>query len=255
MLKMPVLWLALGLFLVQGCNDPSTEIDTGVPTDQDPTGKVEEPIDTDSATDTTAISFLALGDSYTIGTGVEESEGWPERLVSSMRQTGFNIDDPVIIARAGWTTGRLLAELDRQPVKRKFDIVSLQIGVNNQYIGQGIATFKRDFEMLLDSCVSLSESGKGVFVLSIPDYGASPFGSANAELIGMEIDAYNAWISEKCNARNIRYYDITDVSRLARENPSLIAPDDLHPSGEMYQLWVNEIISGVSSLVERLQTG
>jgi lysophospholipase L1-like esterase len=203
--------------------------------------------------DTSAIRYLALGDSYTIGQGVAEDERWPVMLAEHFRKKGYNFPDPSIIARSGWTTGALLSAL-YYGHPGKYDLVSLLIGVNNQYIGRGIGSFQRDMAILLDSCKSYTRTGRGVFVLSIPDYGATPYGEANAESIGEEIDAYNAWIKDACYDRNIPFLDITEISRMAKEDPDLLASDLLHPSGKMYQRWVDEIQHVVETIILRVKS-
>jgi lysophospholipase L1-like esterase len=125
-------------------------------------------------------------------------------------------------------------------------MVSLLIGVNDQYQGKDIAEFQQWFEKLMAVAIEAGKRGnKSVFVLSIPDYGATPFGKSNAKQIGKELDAYNTICEDICTRMNVPFYNITDISRRASAEPSLIAPDDLHPSGKMYGLWVDMIVADV----------
>jgi lysophospholipase L1-like esterase len=208
-----------------------------VPPEDSLSGKLSVPED--------SIYYLALGDSYTYGSSVMESERWPNILVDQLRETGFKIADPEIIAIAGWTTGQLLRAIERRDFDRTYNMVSLLIGVNNQYGGMSASFFIKEFEALLDSCEILAEERSDIFVLSIPDYGVTPFGASDSTNIREEIDAYNDYIETICQNRGIRYYYITDISRKAAEDPELIARDNLHPSGKMYALWVDKIIDGI----------
>ncbi len=186
------------------------------------------------------LSFLALGDSYTIGTGVEERYRWPNQLVDKLRDQKINLIDAKIVAEAGWTTGNLLKVLSTRTLAAKYDVVSLLIGVNNQYQGGLFTTFQREFVDLLKFSLGKSKSRNGLFVLSIPDYGVTPFGS-NQSTISEEIDMYNSWIKKTCEANDIKFYDITEISRKAEKDPSLLASDNLHPSGKMYAEWIDLI--------------
>ena len=188
-------------------------------------------------------TFLALGDSYTIGEAVEEELRWPVQLADSARENGFNIQEPRIIATTGWTTSELLEGIESANIEgEKYDFVSLLIGVNNQFRGQDIEIYRKEFEELLDMAISFADSNaRRVFVLSIPDYGVTPFGKRNAEKIAEELDQYNNIASRFCTEKNVTYFYITDISREAADNPDLIASDNLHPSGKMYTRWVELI--------------
>ena len=181
-------------------------------------------------------SYLALGDSYTIGESVKESERWPVQLYKSLKN---KISYPTIIAKSGWTTDQLIDTLNNSNLKQ-YDIVSLLIGVNNQFRGYSIDNYKVEFENLLAKTIRYSNNKKNVFVLSIPDYGVTPFGqSRGKEKIYNEINAYNdinRIISEKYN---VMYFNITDISRRAENDLTLLANDKLHPSEKMYAEWVN----------------
>lgn len=196
------------------------------------------------------ITYLALGDSYTIGESVSERERWPVQLVAALNKKGFNVADPKIIAKTGWTTGDLLAAIEKGTGQEKYDLVSVLIGVNNQYQGLSISDYEQDLHTIFKKAINLSSKGKnGVFVLSIPDYGATPFGASNAEEIGKEIEKFNAVLRRVTNDFGLPFYNITPISKMAKSQPDLVADDELHPSGEMYRLWVEEIIDEVVALL------
>ncbi len=206
----------------------------------------------DSSQSEKVYRFLALGDSYTIGASVEESERWPEQLAEELRNNGLPMDKPEIIAITGWTTNDLLSGIDARALKDTFDLVSLLIGVNNQYRGYDIKQQEKEFKELLEIAKAFAGGDSTrVFIVSIPDYGATPFGqSANPELIGKEIDEYNALNRSIASDYNIRYFDITPISREAKSDPDLVAKDGLHPSGKMYARWVQEIYPWVLDLLK-----
>lgn len=194
-----------------------------------------------------SIFYLALGDSYTIGESVPESERWPVQLAQQMNSEGLNVNTPRIIATTGWRTDQLKAAIEStKDLRASFDMVSLLIGVNNQYQGKSVESFAPEFEELLQIAIEKAGGDTGhVFVLSIPDYGKTPFGAAKEEEIARELDEYNAVSKEICEKYNVAYYNITPISRLAKDNPELVAEDNLHPSGEMYRQWVELILEDV----------
>lgn len=198
-----------------------------------------------------AIEYLALGDSYTIGESVEPEERWPVQLADSLRAAGLPMDDPRIIATTGWTTQDLLAAMDARLNNEKFDLVSVSIGVNNQYQGKSIDAYREDLYEIFKRAITHSASGvEGVFAVSIPDYGATPFGAQNAEEIGKELDEFNRVFEEVASEFNVDFYNITPISREAANKPELIADDNLHPSGEMYRLWVAHFFEEVKQKVD-----
>ncbi|GAB4427476.1 MAG: SGNH/GDSL hydrolase family protein [Bacteroidia bacterium] len=202
---------------------------------------------------TVSLQYLALGDSYTVGQGVAEVERWPVQLTERLRQRGYAFEDAFIIARTGWTTQDLKKGLaDATSSRDTFDLVSLLIGVNNQYRGQDLSLYVTEFGELLDQAVVLAGGRwNRVFVLSIPDYGVTPFGqNGDTARIAREIDTYNHIADSICTYRNIAFFDITPISRQALDDPSLIARDALHPSGKMYTAWVDLIQSGVEELLK-----
>lgn len=183
--------------------------------------------------------YLALGDSYTIGESVAETERWPVQLANRLD----GMTNPDIIARTGWTTDELQAGIaSRNGLREKYDLVSLLIGVNNQFRGWPIDTYRTEFRELLDYAISKSMDGvDGVFVVSIPDYAFTPFGNGRPE-ISSGVDAFNAAAAEICQEVGVPFLNITLISRQGLELPELVAEDDLHPSGLQYQRWVNEVI-------------
>ncbi len=188
------------------------------------------------------IKFLALGDSYTIGESVAENERWPNQLANKL-----GISKPLIIATTGWRTDNLENAISIAKLKGEYDLVSLLIGVNNQYQGKPIDEYSLEFEMLLNTSIRLAKGKKeNVFVVSIPDYGFTPFGLKNKDQISLEIDQFNEIAKKICYKVQVKYINITDISREGLSDPSLVAPDGLHPSGKMYSLWAKRIAKAVT---------
>ncbi|MFT4735379.1 MAG: lysophospholipase L1-like esterase [Algoriphagus sp.] len=186
------------------------------------------------------LTYLALGDSYTIGESVSKNKRWPNQLQKTLSAEGLGIEMPRIIAKTGWTTNELNEGINNNLPNGNYDLVSLLIGVNNQFRGLSIEEFKMEFEALLERSIGFAGNDKSkVFVVSIPDYGVTPFGQTqNSEKIGKEIDAYNAAKKIICDAKGISFFDITPISRQAIYDKGLVASDGLHPSGKMYGQWV-----------------
>lgn len=188
------------------------------------------------------LSYLALGDSYTIGQNVDEQDRWPVKLATALEGRGIPVFPPRIIARTGWTTDELRQGINSASLSATYDLVSLLIGVNNQYRGQPIATYREEFQELLNYAISKSANGhERVFVVSIPDYAYTPFGGGRPE-ITQGVNDFNAAAREICMAVNIPFLDITNISRDGLDNSDLVASDRLHPSGEQYRRWVEEVI-------------
>lgn len=197
------------------------------------------------------IRFLALGDSYTIGQSVSYNERWPSQLSDSLTLRGYQVDTLRYIATTGWTTQNLLNAVSNQNLdNQNFNLVSVLIGVNNQYQHKPFSLFLNQFPKLLDSAIHYANGDTShVFVLSIPDYAYTPFGqSSNPNQTSMEIDMYNAAKDSICQLYGVRFFNITPISRQGLIQPNLIASDGLHPSAEQYTLWVNEILNFVDSL-------
>ena len=184
--------------------------------------------------------YLALGDSYTIGESVTETERFPNQIASMLLKEGVEVEVS-IIARTGWTTDELWQGIQAQGVTPPYDMVSLLIGVNNQYRGRDIAEYREDFLFLLNKAIEYAGNDVNkVIVLSIPDWGITPFAMGrNSTQIANEIDAFNAVNLEETMKAGAHYVDVTPVSRKALSDPSLIAGDGLHPSGSMYAEWAS----------------
>jgi lysophospholipase L1-like esterase len=183
--------------------------------------------------------YLALGDSYTIGESVEVAQRWPVQLVTLLHQEKIEIDEPIIIAQTGWTTADLNTAIDRQRPPRGNALVSLLIGVNNQYRGYQSEEYRSEFRALLGRSIGLADDRPTrVIVLSIPDWSVTPFASRrDRSQIAAEIDRYNAINRAETDRSGAHYIDITPNSREAINNRHLIARDGLHPSGQMYFQW------------------
>ena len=194
------------------------------------------------------LDYLALGDSYTIGEGVPEALRWPNQLAERLR--AFDIDLTVvdIIATTGWTTRELLDGIEAADPERH-GLVSLLIGVNNQYRKLPFELYEKEFLELLELSVELAGGKENVFVVSIPDYGVTPFGSGDPEGIGKEIDRYNSYARNTCVKQGIPFIDITGISRELGESPGALAPDNLHPSGSQYTRWTEAILPVALELV------
>lgn len=202
----------------------------------------------DPKTDPASSRFLALGDSYTIGEAVPEADRWPNQLVRMLRDRGGRTFDCVqMIATTGWTTDELSAAIDRESPRGPYQLVSLLIGVNNQYRGRSVKDFAPEFAALLERAIGFAGGDAGrVMVVSIPDWGVMPFAAGRDRAqIAREIDAYNAACRAAAAAVGVRFIDITAISRRATTQPSLIAADGLHPSGEQYRLWAEAIAAAL----------
>lgn len=188
-------------------------------------------------------TYLALGDSYTIGEGILLHKSFPYQTVSLLRKEGYDFAAPEIIAKTGWTTDELEAGIISHRFLSKYDYVSLLIGVNNQYRGRNIMEYKEQFEHLLKKSIQLA-NGKPdrVLVLSIPDYGATPFGqSLNSEKVSKEIDEYNTLNKALSIQYKVHYIEITEGSRKAKTNAALVTHDGLHPSAKEYAKWSKKL--------------
>ncbi|QNP41747.1 SGNH/GDSL hydrolase family protein [Lysobacter solisilvae (ex Woo and Kim 2020)] len=193
----------------------------------------------DAANDT--LSYLALGDSYTIGEAVPEDGRWPVQLARALREEGIALADPRIIATTGWTTDELDWGIDSAEPLGSFDLVSLLIGVNNQYRNRSAVAYAEEFHTLLQRAVRFARGrADRVLVLSIPDWGVTPFAASDlrdAATIGAEIDAFNAAARTMCGKEGVAFVDITPASREHGTEAGMVAADGLHPSAAMYALW------------------
>ncbi len=201
------------------------------------------------------LSYLALGDSYTIGEGVEEAGRWPLQLARALRAGGIGIADPRIIAMTGWSTDELAAAMDAVEPLGEWDVVSLLIGVNDQYRGHAVDDYRASFTRLLRRAIALADaSPRQVFVLSIPDWGVTPFAQASGRdlyAIFDALDTYNAAANEICEAHDVAFVDITQVSRELGAQPDMLAEDGLHPSAAMHAEWTRLALPVVRGLLAK----
>ncbi|HEY4197948.1 MAG TPA: SGNH/GDSL hydrolase family protein [Mucilaginibacter sp.] len=186
------------------------------------------------------LNYLALGDSYTIGESVPAGQSFPYQLVNELSKQKYPVNAPSIIATTGWTTDELIDAILKSDIKnKKYDFVTLLVGVNDQYRELNQDDYKIKFQQVLNTAINFAGGKKDhVFVLSIPDYGVTPFGKGNESTIGPQIDQFNAINKQISVNAGINYLDITAISRLAKNDPDMIAVDGLHPSAKMYLEWV-----------------
>jgi lysophospholipase L1-like esterase len=188
-----------------------------------------------------AARYLALGDSYTIGEAVAAAGRWPVQLAALLRQRGLAVEEPEIVARTGWTTAELSAGIDAAAPHGRYDLVSLLIGVNDQYRGGKPEDYQLAFVAMLRRAVGFAGGRpERVVVLSIPDWSVTPFaagGSRDVVRIAREIRQFNDVNRDEAHRAGCRWVDVTTVSEKALGHPDLIAPDGLHPSAAMYAEW------------------
>jgi lysophospholipase L1-like esterase len=194
-----------------------------------------------------SLSYLALGDSYTIGESLPLKDNFPYQTVDLLKQKGIQMTEPVIVAKTGWTTDELMDAIEKRQIKGQFNFVSLLIGVNNQYRGRDIDTYQKEFEQLLQQAIGFAGGNRNhVFVLSIPDWGATPF-AAGRDLvkIAREIDQFNAVNKKISEQYKVNYIEITLGTREASKDASLVADDKLHPSKKEYGRWAEKLSNGI----------
>lgn len=221
--------LAFGLFFLLSCKEPA-------------------PVAPDATSSSSKnLKYLALGDSYTIGERVSMENRWPNQLAEKLKEESVFVDSVKIIARTGWRTDQLQTAIAQEPLTRDWDLVSLLIGVNNQYQGRSIEVYEAEFEELLLEAISLAGGDTSrVFVVSIPDYGYTPFGQSNQASISAELDAFNE-VNERISAQyHVTWYNITPISREGLNRSDYVAPDGLHPSGVQYAAWVESFYQQVA---------
>lgn len=205
------------------------------------------------------LRLLALGDSYTVGEDVDPALSWPAQLAAALGRDGIAMQAPHIIATTGWTTDELDAAIDAAGPGHDHDLVSLLIGVNNQYRGRSVEEYDAQFAALLERAIGFAGGDAGrVFVLSIPDWGVTPFAAASGrdtDTIAADIDAFNAAAARRCQQRNVVFIDITPVSRARGAEPEMIAADRLHPSARMYSEWTRLALPAVRQLLAAARPG
>lgn len=223
------------------CNSENSNMESEIaPPSSNPNSELQLP------TQYETINYLALGDSYTIGESVCETCRFPEQLKKAAKdlnaENNFSLE---IIARTGWTTANLISAINSKNPDPKYDLVTLLIGVNNQYQGINFSVYEKEFPELVTKAISLAKGNKKkVIVVSIPDYAYTPFGQSygNANTISVEIDRYNTFAKSYCEANSITYIDITDITRQGLNKTNLVANDGLHPSAAAYTLFVDRLL-------------
>lgn len=197
-------------------------------------------------------TYLALGDSYTIGEQVPTAENFPHQLVTMLNAQGLKVSEPIIIATTGWTTDELAAAIKERNIQDTFSIVTLLIGVNNQYRGRALDNYRQEYTQLLDTAIRYANGHvNNVFVLSIPDWGVTPFAEGRDRAqIAKDIDAYNAACKDVTLAHKCHYLDITDSTRKNGTTPDYLAEDGLHPSGKEYKIWAERLMPMVAKVLK-----
>ena len=197
------------------------------------------------------IRFLALGDSYTIGQSVPVNQRWPAQLKDSLATRGFVTEELRYIATTGWRTDNLINAISNQSLEtQQYNLVTLLIGVNNQYQNRPFSQYENEFPALLDSAIRYAGVPEHVFVVSIPDYAFTPFGqNSNPNQISTELDQYNAYNLEVTDSFGVMYFDITPISRQGITHPEYVASDGLHPSGIQYTEWVKLMLETIDAQI------
>ena len=201
-----------------------------------------------------SFKLLSLGDSYTIGASVCETCRFPEQLKDSLKNRFRASDDfsLQIVATSGWTTTNLINALNSNPPTTDHDLVTLLVGVNNQFQGKPFELYETEFIVLVNKAIAYAKGNKNrVIVVSIPDYGFTPFGQNNQTTITAELDNYNAYAQNYCEANNISYVYITDITQQGFENPELVASDGLHPSELAYSKFVERLLPVALPILEQ----
>ncbi len=190
------------------------------------------------------LRYLALGDSYTVGEGVAPTQRWPVKLAALLRERGIDVGDPTILAKTGWTTGELRAAMAATGEKERFDLVSLLVGVNDQYRGYDVARYRHDFSDILARAIELAGNRLSrVVVISVPDWSVTPFAEGRDRTrISAEIELFNSVNAEIAKAAGVRRVDITDASRDVGAAGELLVSDGLHPGPGMYDRWAELVL-------------
>ncbi len=195
-------------------------------------------------------TYLALGDSYTIGQSVDSSERFPAQTAAILKRRGYNISSIDYIATTGWKTVNLQWAIEDLRTIKTYDVVTLLIGVNDQYLKHDTTDYREHFTNLLQKAIRFAGSdNKHVFVLSIPDYGVTPFGNTLKE-VSKQIDEFNAINKDVSKQFNVNYTNITGISRYDAIDSTTIAWDDLHPSGKQYAQWASALADKMLNVLE-----
>lgn len=214
-----------------------------------PTSTTLTPPNQMTPTSASNLRYLALGDSYTIGESVGEADRWPVQLTELVRGKGIDLTNPTIIAKTGWTTANLIGAIDASGNTNTYDLVSLLIGVNNQYQGQDIERYRTEFRQLLQTAIRYAKGRpERVFVLSIPDWGGSPYAKGrDRNTIGSQIDMFNATAKQSCELAKVTFIDITELTRQADTDATQYAPDGLHYFGKQMRQWAEKALATVEA--------
>ena len=235
-----ILKLSYFLIFIIACNSSSSfDDETLISIDED--ASVNQNLNSDNSNQT-QFSLLALGDSYTIGEGVNEDQIWPNQFIKVAYENGVDFSSPRIIAETGWKSYDLINAIESSNFEKKYDYVSLLIGVNNQFNSRPVNEFENDLDKLLIKINNLKKKSGSVLIISIPDWGSSPYGVGfDRNEISNEINTFNNSLKSFANINGLKYVDVTEISRRAIKEPNLIAIDNLHPSGIMYLEWAKKI--------------
>lgn len=227
------------IFLFLGCKaDPNTIESSSFADEQEPTSNK------------TIVNYLALGDSYTIGEGVDENGRWPNQLKDSLVAYWDPKVEIDFVAQTGMTTAELNAAITNAQLLDTYDFISIQIGVNDQFRGYAVEEFRAELSILIQTALNLNlQNKKGIILLSIPDWGATPFGiNYDRSQVSAEIDEFNRIIRAQADALNIKFINITTISRQDANDQTLVTADGLHPSSKMYSYWVEEVLKEIKNL-------
>ena len=228
------------LIFIIACNS-SSSFDDETLNSINEDASVNQNLNSDSLNQT-QFSLLALGDSYTIGEGVDEDQRWPNQFIKVAYENGVDFSSSRIIAETGWKSYDLINAIESSNFEKKYDYVSLLIGVNNQFNSRPVNEFENDLDKLLIKINNLKKKSGSVLIISIPDWGSSPYGVGfDRNEISNEINTFNNSLKSFANTNGLNYVDVTEISRRAINEPNLIAIDNLHPSGIMYLEWAKKI--------------
>jgi lysophospholipase L1-like esterase len=235
-----IIKLSYSLIFIIACNS-SSSFDDETLNSIDEDASVNQNLNSDSLNQT-QFSLLALGDSYTIGEGVDEDQRWPNQFIKVAYENGVDFSSSRIIAETGWKSYDLINAIESSNFEKKYDYVSLLIGVNNQFNSRPVNEFENDLDKLLIKINNLKKKSGSVLIISIPDWGSSPYGVGfDRNEISNEINTFNNSLKSFANNNGLDYVDVTEISRRAINEPNLIAVDNLHPSGIMYLEWAKKI--------------
>ena len=244
-----IVTIILSVFLLS-CNS-----DENAPAPVTTTPPVVDPPVTPKPPIATSINYLALGDSYTIGQSVCTTCRFPEQLKASLTAMYSSTISLKIIATTGWKTADLLSAIESQKPESNYDLVTLLIGVNNQYQHKNFSLYEKQFPELVNKAIMLAKGDrKNVVVISIPDYAYTPYGKSLAgdqsNKISAEITQYNNFAENYCNNNQVAFVSITEITREGLNNPSLVASDGLHPSENAYKMFVDKMMPKIRTALQ-----